>query len=107
MTATTRSSSQGRAVHPLRLRAPFTALPEVRQYQVRHDRAGLHVRVVLRPTAPPDTPVRVRAALIQELRAAGASPPPVEVVPVPEIERDAGHGAKFKLVQTTASSNRG
>jgi phenylacetate-CoA ligase len=95
------------AVHPLRLRAPFTALPEVRQYQVRHDRAGLHVRVVLRPTAPPDTPARVRAALIQELRAAGASPPPVEVVPVPEIERDAGHAAKFKLVQTTASSHRG
>ena len=95
------------AVHPLRLRAPFTALAEVRQYQIRHDHAGLHVRVVLRESAPADTPARVRATLVEELRAAGALPPPVEVVPVPEIQRDAGHAAKFKLIQTTRPSARG
>jgi phenylacetate-CoA ligase len=90
------------AVHPPRLRAPFAALPEVRQYQIRDDPAGLQVRVVLRPTAPPATPTRVRDILTQQLRAAGALPPAVEVVAVPEIERDGGHAAKIKPIQTTA-----
>jgi phenylacetate-CoA ligase len=35
-----------------------------------------------------------------QLRAAGAVPPPIEVTPVPGIERDPGHGAKFKLVRS-------
>jgi phenylacetate-CoA ligase len=95
------------AVHPLRLRAPFASLPEVRQYQIRHDQAGLHVRVVLRPTAPSDTAARVRATLVEELRAAGALPPPVEVTPVPAIERESGHAGKFKLIQTTLPGSRG
>jgi len=82
-------------VHPFRLQAPFSELLEVRQYQVVHDPAGLHVAVVLRDLAPADTPARVR-----ELRDAGAVPPPIEVTPVPEIERDPGHGAKFKLVRS-------
>jgi hypothetical protein len=63
-----------------------------------HDPAGLHVADVLREDAPADTPARVRAALAGELQAAGAGPPPIEVTPVPGIERDPGHGAKFKLV---------
>jgi hypothetical protein len=87
-------------VHPFQLRAPFLELLEVRQYQVVHDPAGLHVAVVLREDAPADTPARVRAALTGELRAAGAVPPPIEVTPVPGIERDPGHGAKFKLVRS-------
>jgi hypothetical protein len=85
-------------VHPFQLRAPFLELLEVRQYQVVHDPAGLHVAVVPREDAPADTPARVRAALAGGLRAAGAVPPPIEVTPVPGIERDLGHGAKFKLV---------
>jgi phenylacetate-CoA ligase len=88
------------AVHPFRLRAPFSELLEVRQYQVVHDPAGLHVAVVLREEAPAGTPARVRAALVRELRDAGAVPPPVEVTPVPAIERDPGHGAKLKLVRS-------
>jgi phenylacetate-CoA ligase len=88
------------AVHPFRLRAPFSELLEVRQYQVVHDPAGLHVAVVLREDAPADTPARVRAALAAELRDAGAVPPPIEVTPVPRIDRDPGHGAKFKLVRS-------
>jgi hypothetical protein len=90
-------------VHPFRLRAPFSELLEVRQYQVVHDPAGLRVEVVLRDSAPPDTPARIRAALVAELRDAGAVPPPVEVVPVPAIARDPGHGAKLKLVRTTST----
>ena len=95
------------AVHPFRLRAPFAGLPEVRQYQIHHGQAGLHVRVVLRPTAPPDTLARVRTALTRELQAAGATPPPIQVTPVPTIQREGGHGAKLKLIQTTVRHSHG
>jgi hypothetical protein len=91
------------AVHPFRLRAPFSELLEVRQYQVVHDPAGLHVTVVLREDAPADTPARVAAALVRELRDAGAVPPPVEVTPVAGIDRDPGHGAKLELVRNAVS----
>jgi phenylacetate-coenzyme A ligase PaaK-like adenylate-forming protein len=89
------------AVHPFRLRAPFSELLEVRQYQVVHEPARLLVKVALRDAAPADTPVRVRDALARELREAGAVPPPIRVTVVPGIERDPGHGAKFKLVIST------
>jgi putative adenylate-forming enzyme len=95
------------AVHPFRLRAPFAGLPEVRQYQIHHGQAGLHVRVVLRPTAPPDTLARVRTALTRELQAAGATPPPIQVTPVPTIQREGEHGAKLKLIQTTVRHSHG
>ena len=65
-----------------------------------HDQAGLRVAVVLRPSAPADTPARVRDALARALAEAGAVPPPIEVTPVREIRRDPGHGAKFKLVRS-------
>jgi hypothetical protein len=67
---------------------------------VVHDPAGLHVAVVLREGVPADTPARVRAALAAELRDAGAVPPSIAVTPVPRIDRDPGHGAKFKLVRS-------
>lgn len=89
------------AVHPFRLRAPFSELLEVRQYQVVHEPAGLLVKVALRDTAPADTPARVRDALARELRDAGAVPPPIEVTVVPGIDRDPGHGAKFKLIKSS------
>jgi len=89
------------AVHPFRLRAPFAELLEVRQYQVVHEPAGLQVRVALREQAPADTPARVRETLARELRDAGAVPPPIQVTVVPAIDRDPGHGAKFKLVRST------
>jgi hypothetical protein len=62
------------------------------------------VAVVLRESAPADTPARVRAALARELRDAGAVPPRIEVTPVPRIDRDPGHGAKLKLVTSDAAS---
>ena len=88
----------GSRVHPFRLRAPFSDLLEVRQYQVVHEPARLLARVVLRASAPADTPARVADALARELKDAGAVPPPIEVTVVPELDRDPGHGAKFKLV---------
>jgi phenylacetate-CoA ligase len=90
-------------VSPFMLRVPFAELLEVRQYQVVHDPAGLRVAVVLREDAPAGTPARIRAALAGELRDAGAVPPPIEVTPVPAIDRDPGHGAKFKLVRSVAT----
>jgi hypothetical protein len=59
------------------------------------------VKVVLRDSAPADTPARVRDALARELRQAGAVPPPIEVAVVPGINRDPGHGAKLKLIKST------
>jgi phenylacetate-CoA ligase len=88
------------AVHPLRLRAPFVAFPDVQLYQIVHEGAGLHVRLVLRPSAPPDTPSRVRAALTRELQRVGTSLLRIDVTPVPTIDRESGQGAKFKLVKS-------
>jgi phenylacetate-coenzyme A ligase PaaK-like adenylate-forming protein len=93
------------AVHPLRLRAPFAALPDVVQYQVAHDDSGLSVHIVARAEAARDIAERVRAALAGALRAAGALPPPITVTAVPKIDREAGHAAKFKLIRSTGRSN--
>jgi phenylacetate-coenzyme A ligase PaaK-like adenylate-forming protein len=49
-------------IHPFRLRAPFAALPDLRQYQIHHDQTALHVRVVLRPSAARDTLQGIRSA---------------------------------------------
>lgn len=89
------------AVHPLRLRAPFTTFAEVVQYQVTLDDGGLTAHVVPRPGAPRDTAERVRAALERALRDAGAVPPPIAVTAVPEIDRESGHAAKFKLIRVS------
>jgi putative adenylate-forming enzyme len=87
------------AVHPYRLRTPFTTLSEVRQYQILQRRERLEVRVVLNDSSPRDTSARVREALAATLGDAGAVPPAIEVVPVEAIERESGHAAKLKLVK--------
>jgi phenylacetate-coenzyme A ligase PaaK-like adenylate-forming protein len=84
-------------VHPFHLRAPFSRLPEVRQYQIQRCEDALRVRVVLDPAAGRDVPVRVETALVAALESAGAVPPRVEVEPVSSIAR-AGAGAKLTLV---------
>ena len=86
------------AVHPHRLRAPFSALLDVRRYQIVHEPNGLRVRVVPRGSAPSDLAVRIQLALAGELEAAGAAPTAIRVETVDEIEREAGHAAKLKLV---------
>ena len=91
------------AVHPSRLRAPFTTLPEVRQYQIEHTAAGLHVRIVLRADARRDVPQEVSAALAGALVSAGALATPVRVEPVAAIPR-AGAGAKLTLVRSSAAA---
>jgi putative adenylate-forming enzyme len=89
------------AVHPYRLRAPFSALLDVRQYQLVQEPDGLRVRIVPRPSAPPDLVDRVRRAVARELEAAGVAPIVVRVEPVAQLERERGHAAKLKLVAST------
>lgn len=86
-------------VHPFRVRAPFTALIDVRQYQLTHEPDGsVRARVALRPSAPVDLPERIREAIAAELADAGVAAPVVVVEVVDEIERDPGHAAKLPLV---------
>ena len=87
------------SVHPHRLRSPFSALLDVRQYQIVHERdGGLRIRIVPTPDAGRDLPQRVGAAVAHELEDAGVAEPVIRVVPVAEIEREPGHAAKLKLV---------
>jgi phenylacetate-coenzyme A ligase PaaK-like adenylate-forming protein len=86
------------AVHPFRLRSPFSALLDVRAYQIVHEPECLRVRIVPRDSAPRDLPERVRASVVRQLADAGAAPGAVVVDVVDEIERDPGHAAKVKLV---------
>jgi phenylacetate-coenzyme A ligase PaaK-like adenylate-forming protein len=85
-------------VHPHVLRAPFSALLDVRQYQIVHEADGLRVRLVPQPTAAADLAERVGAVLAEELTAAGAAPGAIRVECVDEIEREPGDAAKLKLV---------
>jgi len=71
----------------------------VRQYQIVQHERRLQVRIVLQASARRDTSARVRTAVLEALDAAGALPPPIEVVPVETIERESGHAAKLKLVK--------
>jgi phenylacetate-coenzyme A ligase PaaK-like adenylate-forming protein len=91
------------AVHPYRLRAPFSSLPQVRQYQLVHDGSGIRARIVLREDAPADLALRIHAQLADAIRAAGAVPPPVRVETVAGIEREPGNGAKLRLVKSLAA----
>ena len=59
------------------------------------------VRVVLRPDASSETVERVASAVRGAVEAAGAVPPPVEVDPVAEIEREPGD-VKLKVVKTVS-----
>ena len=87
-------------VHPVRLGEPLAAVPEVRQFQIVHDGAGIAVRAVLRDPAAAEVLGRVRAGLEATLSEAGAVPPPVRVEPVAQLEREPGPGAKLKLVKS-------
>lgn len=91
-------------VHPYRLRARFTQLLDVRQYQVVHRREALLVEVVLRADAPRDLPTRVQSALERAVEEAGATIP-VRVEVVERIEREQGTGAKVRLVRSELGSS--
>ncbi len=89
------------AVHPLTLRSPMAALPELRQYKIVHDRSGLHVLVSLRDgVAADDAARRIDATLRTTLQSTGVADPRLDVRIVPELPRQPGHSAKFKLIES-------
>jgi phenylacetate-coenzyme A ligase PaaK-like adenylate-forming protein len=87
---------------PLRMGAPFARLPDVRQFQIVHDAAGLEIRLVLDDAAAPDIPERVRAAVTAAIEEAGAVPPAIAVRAVDGLEREPGAAAKLKLIVSRA-----
>jgi phenylacetate-CoA ligase len=87
------------AVHPHALRSPLAGFPAVAQYRVVHDAEGLHLELVLRPDADPDTPDRVAAALRDALTGLGATAS-VEARRVDRLERAPGPAGKLKLVES-------
>lgn len=86
------------AVHPLTLRSPLAGLPEVRQYRIVHDAAGLTVEAVLTP-GHGDAPQEIRRRLSAALEDRGVTGIAVTVTPVEAIERHPGSG-KAKLVES-------
>jgi len=91
------------AVHPIHLHMPFTRMPEVRQYQFHPANDQLRVTLVLTPQAPPDIVERVRAALGDALKAAGAAPLRILIEAVESIPR-VGSGAKLTLIASRPSA---
>ena len=88
-------------IHPLVLRRPFTALPGVHHYKVISDHEGLRVLLVISTGARiEDTTRQVRAAVAAGLEEAGAIPPAIQVEAVASLQRDDGHGARFKLIES-------
>ena len=94
------------ALHPSALGPAFASLPDVRQYQLLHDRTGLRAKVVLADQASPNLPARLHQALVEAIEAAGAVPPTISVEQVAALEREPGPAAKFKLVKSTIPSTR-
>jgi phenylacetate-coenzyme A ligase PaaK-like adenylate-forming protein len=86
-------------VHPITLRSPLAHLRSIRQYQLVLRDDGLHGYVVPRGDAAAATAM-VQAALVDALRAAGASRTAVRVETVDAVERDANAVGKLKLVRS-------
>jgi phenylacetate-CoA ligase len=89
------------AVHPIHLRSPLAARPEVVEYQIVHDDAGLEVLVVA-PEAPASLQHELARTLDAKLRALGVTVP-LRVQRVAAIAREDGAG-KLKLVKARAGA---
>lgn len=86
-------------VHPHAVRSLLARFAEVAQYRVVHDWDGVHVELVLRANASPDTPERVGRALREVLLALGADRH-VDARSVERLERTPGPAGKLKLVES-------
>ena len=91
-------------VHPIHLRSPLAAVPEVAQYQIVQERDRLDVTLALvGAAAAADVAHGVERTLAAKLGALGVAAPTVRVRVVDRIPREAGAG-KFKLVKAAARS---
>jgi phenylacetate-coenzyme A ligase PaaK-like adenylate-forming protein len=89
------------ALHPHRLRAPFTGLTDVLQYQFQFDGERLLILVVPRPGAAGDLDNRVREATAAVLKEAGVTRVFAEAKVVDSIPREPGGAAKLKQLKLT------
>lgn len=92
-------SHEGQAVpvHPIHLRSPMAAASEVKQYQVVHEKDGLHLRIVLREGVPgEEVAAGIREKLKGKLESLGVRVPEIRVQVVDRIEQ--GQMGKLKLV---------
>jgi phenylacetate-coenzyme A ligase PaaK-like adenylate-forming protein len=86
------------SVHPLTLRSPLAALPDLRQYRIVHDASGLTVEAVI-GAGNGETGAEIERRLTAALAERGAGGTPVTVTQVEAIERHPGSG-KAKLVES-------
>jgi phenylacetate-coenzyme A ligase PaaK-like adenylate-forming protein len=86
------------AVHPLHFWTAMAMFKEVSEYQVVQEADGVHVSVVLRPGAPPDTSTRLGQAIRERLAGVGAETD-VHVHPVSALARTSDVG-KLKIVSS-------
>jgi phenylacetate-coenzyme A ligase PaaK-like adenylate-forming protein len=87
-------------VHPSVLGSAVAPIAEIGEYAFVHDVQGLHAQVVLAPGAALDVNERLREALITAIASTGAAPPPVDVQPVPALQREPG--GKLRVVRSAA-----
>ena len=88
-------------VHPVAFRSPFASEPEVRAYQVVERDDDLLVRLVPAEGVDRDAVgARVAARLREELVAAGAADPRIEIELADAIERDPRQMGKVKLIRS-------
>ena len=88
------------AVHPLALRGPMAAVPELRQYRIVYADRRLRVCAALRPgAAPAPAKVAIAAGLGGTLAALGALPIEVDVALVDRIDTGRDAAGKLKVVE--------
>jgi phenylacetate-coenzyme A ligase PaaK-like adenylate-forming protein len=89
-------------IHPIHFHTTIGALPEIKQYQVVHDEAGIHISVVLRKETSFE---KVDRTLKENLRCSlaslGARCPNILVQYREKIEHDSCHMGKLKMVKST------
>jgi phenylacetate-CoA ligase len=88
------------AVPPVAFSGALARFPAVRQSQVVQYRDRLELRVVL---ASGEAVNGIETEVASALARAGAVAPPIQVVPVTELERESGPAAKLRLVKAADS----
>jgi putative adenylate-forming enzyme len=79
LTLPTRGGAGTTTVHAITVRSPLAAVTGLQRYQIIHDTAGIHVRVILRTDAVDGTLDEIRHRIHSALADAGATPPPIDV----------------------------
>lgn len=94
-------------IHPDLFHTIVELIPEVKEYQVIHDEAGIHLRLVARDaTIERSLGVRLQQKLIAAFQRMGARIPAIDIEFASRIERDPKRMGKLKLVQSNVPRAR-